>query len=129
MSTIQYLRLDSDYDPIFDPAASLIDLDAVAQAIQTRLLMFQSEWWENLNLGTPMFQSILGASGSQKSQAAMAASLTNVISGSPYVSGVQNINTSFNSVTRQFSYSAIAQTSFGAVPVTVTPGSAALVET
>ena len=37
-ASIVYLRLDADNDPIFDPGAELSDLEAVAQAIKTRLL-------------------------------------------------------------------------------------------
>lgn len=33
---------------------------AVAQAIKTKILLFYGEWWENLGLGIPMFQSIIG---------------------------------------------------------------------
>ena len=44
-SSILYLRLDANYDPIFDPDAELSDLQAVAQAIRTRLLLFMGEWW------------------------------------------------------------------------------------
>lgn len=34
--------------------------EAVAQAIKTKILLFYGEWWENLGLGIPMFQSIIG---------------------------------------------------------------------
>jgi len=44
----------------------LLDATALAQAIKTKLLLFQGEWWEDLIEGLPMFQSILGASGSSK---------------------------------------------------------------
>ena len=33
---------------------------AVAQAIKTKILLFYGEWWENLGIGIPMFQSIIG---------------------------------------------------------------------
>ena len=33
---------------------------AVAQAIKTKILLFYGEWWEDLGLGIPMFQSIIG---------------------------------------------------------------------
>lgn len=34
--------------------------EAVAQAIKTRLLLFYGEWFENIAIGIPYFQSILG---------------------------------------------------------------------
>ena len=38
----------------------ITDKYAVAQAIKTKILLFYGEWWEDLGLGIPMFQSILG---------------------------------------------------------------------
>lgn len=34
--------------------------EAIVQAIKTKILLFANEWWENLGIGIPMFQSILG---------------------------------------------------------------------
>lgn len=34
--------------------------EAIAQAIKTRLLLFYGEWFENIDIGIPYFQSILG---------------------------------------------------------------------
>ena len=34
--------------------------EAVAQAIKTKILLFYGEWWEDLGMGIPMFQSIIG---------------------------------------------------------------------
>ena len=34
--------------------------EAVEQAIKTKILLFYGEWWENLGIGIPMFQSIIG---------------------------------------------------------------------
>lgn len=36
------------------------DKEAVAQSIKTKILLFYGEWWEDLGIGIPMFQSILG---------------------------------------------------------------------
>lgn len=35
-------------------------VDAIAQTIKTKILLFYGEWWENLGIGIPMFQSLLG---------------------------------------------------------------------
>ena len=51
MVSIQYLRLDPVNDAIFAAQSSLTDLDAVAQAILTRLKLFQGEWWETFSSG------------------------------------------------------------------------------
>jgi hypothetical protein len=125
MNTITYLQLDADYDPILDPAASLQDAAAVRQAIQTRILLFLGEWWEDLNEGTPMFQKILGTRVTPNNQQIMAQSLATRITGAPYVSAVQNVNVSFNPKTRGFSFSATAQTAFGVVTILFSPGALA----
>jgi hypothetical protein len=125
LSQIQYLRLDATNDPILQPQASLTDLYAVAQAIQTRLLLFQGEWWENLSAGTPMFQSILGAPGTPRSQQVMAGLLNLVVQGTPFVSSVQDGTVSYDPANRVFSYSATAFTAFGPVSVSTSLGSAA----
>ena len=36
---------------------------AVAQAVKTRLLLLAGEWWEDTSDGLPLFESILGKSG------------------------------------------------------------------
>lgn len=38
--------------------------DAVGQAIYTSLKLCAGEWWEDQSVGLPLFQSILGQSGS-----------------------------------------------------------------
>lgn len=127
MASITYLRLDSSYDPVFDPAVALTDLAAVTQAIQTALLLFQGEWWESLNVGTPMFQVILGQRATPKGLQTMSLALSTAIQAVPFVSSVVATVT-FNPKTRQFAYSAAVQTSFG--PTTVAgnlPGSSASV--
>lgn len=121
-ASIVYLRLDADYDPIFDPSAELSDLEAVAQAIQTRLWLFQGEWWENLNEGAPMFQQIVGQRASGAGQQIMSLALAQRIATTPYVSAVNDVQISYSPITRKFSFSCTAQTSFGAVTVTFTPG-------
>lgn len=125
MSSILYLRLDNSWDLIWDPVAQLSDIEAVAQAIKTRILLFQQEWWENLKDGTPMFQEILGYRKTAGAQQLATMALTQRILGTPYVTAVENVSVSFNPVTRSFIYSATAQTSFGQVTVTNAPGAAA----
>lgn len=126
MSTITYLLLDADNDPVFDPLAALADLAAVTQAIRTRLLLFEGEWWADLNDGTPMFQEIIGKRATPNGLQTMALALNARVSGTPYVSGVQDVETTFSNASRLFTYSAVVQTSFGqAVVGPISPGSTA----
>lgn len=124
MAIILYLRLDETNDPVFDPNAVLEDLDAVTQAIDTRLKLLQGEWWENLNEGLPLFQQILGVSRKKGSQDLASLSIIARIKGTPFVSSVVNVNSSLDA-TRKLNFSAVAQTSFGSVPVVFNPGSSA----
>ena len=122
-----YLRLDADNDPVFQVEASLTDLEAVRQCIKTRLLLFEGEWWENLQEGTPMFQEIIGARATPNQQQIMALALAQRISQTPFVSGVSDMAFSFEPIARRFSYSAKADTSFGTVTINFTPGVSASV--
>jgi hypothetical protein len=117
MSAISYLRLDEEYDPVFDPGAVLVDAQAVEQAIKTRLMLFQGEWWEDLNEGTPMFQKILGSRASVSGQQIMSQALAARVSGTPYVTAVEDVTIGFNSAVRNFSFQTKAQTAFGLVSV------------
>ncbi len=93
------------------------DLDAVAQAIRTRLLLFQGEWWSDLADGTPYWQKILGVAGAGKNQQATNLALQSRILGTPFVTGIQNLQSSFNPSSRQYKFYAQVQTVFGIITV------------
>lgn len=59
---MRYRRLDSNGDYTFGNGKYdfLVDIDAVPQAIKTKLSLFQGEWWEDLSEGLPFFQDIAG---------------------------------------------------------------------
>ncbi len=119
MATIQYLRLDSNYDPIFQPSANLTDLEAVTQAVLTRLKLLLGEWWENTNIGLPLFQVILGHLGSQQGLAAMTLAVQQNIAGGPYVTGVTDVQVDF--ANGRLSIRALATTQFGPVNINTAP--------
>ena len=126
-ASVQYLALDQSYDPVFDPGAALVGVHAVAQNILTRLKLFQGEWWENLNLGLPMFQTILGQLASPKGLAAMQLAVQTVILGTPYVTGISSMNVQFNEGAARLVITATVQTVFGQTSVTNQPGASASV--
>jgi len=125
MASISYLPLDSDYDPVFTDGASLTGVQAVTQAILTHLKLFYGEWWEDLSVGLPVFQTMLGQLASKRGMAAMQLAIVqNIEQLSPYVTAVQNVQVNF--VNGQFSFTATVQTIFGAVVVnSELPGAAA----
>lgn len=61
-----YRMLDVNGDYCFGKGQQNITYGtfAVSQAIKTRLSLLKGEWWENKDEGLPLFQSILGHSGS-----------------------------------------------------------------
>lgn len=65
MSYMIYRALDSngDYTLGKNLHGFLFDAAAVAQAVKTNLKLLQGEWWESMATGLPLFQSILGQSG------------------------------------------------------------------
>lgn len=116
---LNYLLLDKKNDPVFEPGAQLSGSAAVSQAILTRLRLFLGEWWEDLTLGLPVFQSILGQLGSAQGIAAMSLAIQRQIEGVPYVTAVTSIKTSFTN--GKLLFSATAQTQFGTVSVSNLP--------
>ena len=92
---IQYLRLDAGYDPILDPNANLTNAEAVAQAVGTRLRLFLGEWWEDLKLGLPVFQSMLGQLASQSTLNAIRAAVQQNVEGAPYVVKVSSVDVTY----------------------------------
>lgn len=129
---ISVRALDANHDPIYGNGQNnfLNDIDAVAQIIQTSLLLFQGEWWEDLNEGVPMFQSILGTNNGKKADA-IALILQNAIltcSASDFITGIKDIVTTYNTK-RQFNFACVVETTFGLVNVTFTPGIAAVLPT
>lgn len=117
MATFAYLLLDSDYDPVFDTGAQLTGSAAVAQAILTNLRLFLGEWWENLNIGLPVFQVMLGQPGSQRTLNAAELAIRQQIEATPYVVQTQSVVVGY--VNGLLSFTATVLTAFSAVPVTV----------
>lgn len=125
--SISYLALDAQNDPIFADGTSLTGVDAVAQAILTRLRLFYGEWWENLNIGLPVLQLMLGKLGSQRGLNAMALAIQNNVQGAPYVIGTVNASVGFTD--GQLNYVVTAETIFGPVTVSNLPGQNASLNT
>lgn len=124
MSTYSVRQLGPGNEPVYTNSASdfLVDLDAVQQEIFTSLLLFQGEWWENSQVGTPWFQSILGNAASASALAAMSAALVNVILSVPYVLTATMQSIVFNPATRALAFVCYVTTEFGPLTVSNTGG-------
>lgn len=119
MATITYRRLDANGDPMHGrgQANFVSDLDAVAQAIATRLKLFTNEWWEDRNAGTPIFDSLLGTTNAKRPEI-VAFLLKQRILSTPYVRRVFNVQSAFDVNTRAFQFSCQVETDFGSLTVT-----------
>lgn len=68
--SFKYRRLDENGDMTFgnNKFDFVKDLEAVRQAIQTRLKLLKGEWWENSEEGLPLFQEILASRNIDKTK-------------------------------------------------------------
>jgi hypothetical protein len=122
-ATITYRQLDANGDPIWGGGQSnfIADLNAVAQAITTRLKLLRGEWWEDLNTGTPLFQSMLGVGGSGKQPDVVALVIVQRILATPYVLSVDNVATDYDADARAFSFGCTVKTRFGTLTIATQP--------
>ena len=90
--------------------------DATKQSINTRLHLLLGEWWENVEDGLPLFEQILsqrlpnGTAGVDLLIQEQIRSAKNVVSITEY-------NSSFDSKTRQYTFSATVLTPEGTITV------------
>lgn len=125
MATITVRALSPTGDPLQGNGLNcfISDLAAVTQIISTRLKMFEGEFWLNTADGLPLFQSILGSSGSQRNLQVIIGLYSQRITGTAYVTGISSFTASFQS--RKFVYSIAVETQFGTVYVSNSPGTSA----
>lgn len=96
---------------------------AVAQIIAQRLKMFQGEWWEDLADGLPMFQQVLGGSGTQRNLELITQLIAKRITDTVYVVGIASMSVTFQS--RKLVFTATVETKFGTIFIGNAPASSA----
>ena len=108
-----YRMLDTDGDYVLGRGTSefLHGSEAVAQAIVTNIKLLLGEWWENVNLGTPLFQSILGKSGSEQHLNSVdniikARILSTELDGSRIIYSLDSYERDYSSSTREYKFTA-----------------------
>lgn len=64
---MKYRKFSNEYDYSFgnNEQDYISDIDAAALAIKSKILLFYGEWWEDLSIGIPMFESIVGQMNTQ----------------------------------------------------------------
>ena len=114
----RYRRLDDALDMTFGRGAADFIVDrpaAVAQAVLTRLNLWQGEWWLDLTEGTPWLQQILGK---PRGPGSPDAALRERILGTPYVTHITDYASHYEPTNRQWLVSCKVFTSFGQVLTT-----------
>lgn len=127
--TILVQKNDANNDPIegANGPVFIADLDAVAQIIYTTLRLLLGEWWENLTIGFPLFQSLIGSSGSPTNQAGVMLIIQQTILSCPYVLQIVDFSFVHNTATLNSTFTATVSTQFGNLIVSNAPGSGAQV--
>lgn len=108
-----YRRLDENWDYCFGRGRQnyISGLDAVVQAIKTRLQLLKEEWWEDQNDGLPLWQEILGSSGSEDHRAAVDIIIRDRISGTAGVLAVTEFESQYQN--RQYIFEATVESIYG----------------
>jgi hypothetical protein len=127
--TILVQKNDANNDPIegANGPVFIADLDAVAQIIYTTLRLLLGEWWENLTIGFPLFQSLIGSSGSPTNQAGVMLIIQQTILSCPYVLQIVDFSFVHNTATLNSTFTCVVSTQFGNLIVSNAPGSGAQV--
>jgi hypothetical protein len=127
MATITVRALGPNNEPLQGNGQNnfISDLAAVTQIIRTRLLLFQGEWFLDLLDGLPMFNGMLGASGSLRNVQIITNIVSARIKGTQFVTAISSLDAGYNAATRRFTYTAQVETQFGTVVVTNAPNNTA----
>lgn len=87
---------------------------AVAQAVLTRLQLWQGQWFLDQTIGLPVFQQIIGFNTARFRDLA----IQNTILNTPGVNNLRNYASTLNNVTRKLTVTCTIDTIYGAVPIT-----------
>ena len=111
---MRYRKLSKNGDYTFGQAQSNFFVnspEAVAQAVKTRLLLIQGEWFLDITEGTPYSAKILGAGR----VATFSSAIKKVISETQGVTDVIKFGAFFNPTTRKATVSATINTLYGKI--------------
>lgn len=107
-----YRRLSPTGDYTFGAGKQefLSGVEAVAQAIKTRLQLNKYTFWRDLKDGFPLFTNILGSPGSDANLAIIDTIVKDRISSTPNVIAITAFNRVWNPNTRNYSYTTTVST-------------------
>lgn len=112
-----YRQLDNDGDYVLGRGTGefLKGPEAVAQAIVTNLKLLLGEWWEDVNNGLPLWQSILGQPGSEVNKTSVdniirRRILDTKIGNTPLISSIDDYSSEYSAQTRNYVFEAVVTT-------------------
>lgn len=114
---MQVRRLDDNWDYCFGRGSQnyISGVEAVGQAIKQRLLLLYAEWWEDLTDGLPLWEQILGTSGSDENRQAVDIIIRDRISGTEGVQSVTSFESSYER--RHYKFTATVETIYGSLNI------------
>lgn len=121
--TMRYRRLEGvENEPVFGRGKQdfLTNVEAVGQAVITRLKFFRGEWWEDIYLGIPMWQEILGVVGARKD--VIDRVIQKEILDTTGVFNIEELSSVFNRETRAYQFYAVINTIYGKTVLTNAQG-------
>lgn len=120
--TMRYRRLGVNNEPAMGQGNQdfLEDAEAVGQAVITKLRLWRGEWWENIYLGIPMWQDMLGVVGAKKS--VIDKIIQDSILDTPGVAGLNGMVSVFDSVERAYKFYCNIDTVYGPTAITNSQG-------
>lgn len=115
---MKYRKLSPSGDYTF--GHSLLDFyintpEAVAQSVQTRILLWLGEWYQNIEEGTPFMQGIIGKHGIATANATLQERITSTDG----VISLDDFESSIDPITRKFTVSGNLNTIYGVTPLQV----------
>lgn len=104
--TLKYRKLSPTKDYTFGNGENdfYTDIEAVTQAVYTRLYLWSESYWRDLNAGIPMTQRILGQIGNAANLAAIDNLIQAEILGTTGVVNIVSFESAFDSETREYAY-------------------------
>jgi hypothetical protein len=117
--SIKYRRTDPNGDYVFgsNQQSFLAGVDAVSQAVKTRLKLLKGEWWEDENEGLPLFQNILGQPGTPQNMQSADLLIQDVITNTPDVIAIKDFRGIYDN--RLYSVNCMIDTKYGEIQLEV----------
>jgi hypothetical protein len=117
---MRYRKLDESHDYVFgrNNLDFLSDIEAVTQAIRTKVLLLREEWWETPSEGTPLFQTILNSRVTENGLLAADTAIMEAIMSTIGVTQILTYKGDYDKKTGTYHSKAEVMTVYSSVPVT-----------